>query len=53
MNGYTHWCGNCQIRIYFQRHYGKELNWQNCPYACEYGFQMRCSTKIPDMEVQE
>ena len=42
---YKHWCGNCQIRIYIQRHYGRILAWQDCPYTCEYATSMRCSTK--------
>lgn len=41
---YKHWCGNCQIRIYIQRHYGITLTWQDCPYACEYAMAMRGST---------
>ena len=40
---YKHWCGNCQIKIYMQRHNGWELTWQNCPYTCEYATAMRCS----------
>ena len=43
MAEYVHWCGNCQIRIYIMRHYGKDLSWQDCPYVCEYGAAMRCS----------
>ena len=42
---YKHWCGNCQIRIYIQRHYGTILTWQDCPYTCEYAMAMRCSTE--------
>ena len=45
MTKYSHWCGNCQIKIYVLRHYGKELSWQDCPYSCEYGYAMRNSTK--------
>lgn len=45
MDEYKHWCGNCQIRIYIQRHYGEILTWQNCPYTCEYATAMRCSTE--------
>ena len=45
MDEYKHWCGNCQIRIYIQRHYGSILTWQNCPYTCEYSTAMRCSTE--------
>ena len=45
MTEYNHWCGNCQIKIYFLRHYGKELSWKDCPYSCEYGYAMRNSTK--------
>lgn len=48
MTEFVHWCGNCQIRIYIQRHYNKDLNWQDCPYVCEYGIAMRCSTKVPN-----
>lgn len=42
---YKHWCGNCQIRIYIQRHYGDILTRENCPYPCEYAAAMRCSTE--------
>ena len=42
---YNHWCGNCQIRIYVQRHYGMILTWQDCPYTCEYATAMRCLTE--------
>ena len=42
---YKHWCGNCQIRIYIQRYYGRILTWQDCPYPCEYATAMRCSTE--------
>ena len=42
MSEYTHWCGNCQIRVYIQRHYGNRLSWQDCPYTCEYATAMRC-----------
>ena len=45
---YKHWCGNCQIREYIQRHYGNRLSWQDCPYTCEYAFAMRCSTELPN-----
>ena len=45
MMEYSHWCGNCQIKIYVLRHYGKELSWKDCPYSCEYGYAMRNSTK--------
>ena len=38
---FTHWCGNCQIRIYILRHYGTDLNWHSCPYVCEYGSACR------------
>ena len=44
MAEYKHWCGNCQIRVYIERHYGKRLNWTDCPYTCEYAIQMRAST---------
>ena len=43
MTEYKHWCGNCQIRVYIERHYGKRLNWSDCPYTCEYATAMRCS----------
>ena len=43
MSEYEHWCGNCQIRIYVQRHYGNILTWHDCPYTCEYATAMRCS----------
>ena len=42
---YKHWCGNCQIRIYIERHYGKQLSWEDCPYTCEYAAAMRCSAQ--------
>ena len=45
MAEFEHWCGNCQIRIYIQRHYGEELNWHDCPYVCEYATSMRNSFK--------
>ena len=45
MAEFVHWCGNCQIRVYIQRHEGIILDWHNCPYTCEYATQMRCSTK--------
>lgn len=41
MDKFEHWCGNCQIRIYFQRHYGTILNWNDCPYTCKYATKMR------------
>lgn len=40
MSEFIHWCGNCQIRIYIERHYGKRLNYQICPYVCEYKTEM-------------
>ena len=36
-----HWCGICQIRIYFQRHYNIWLDYKNCPYTCKYAEEMR------------
>ena len=45
MNIYKHWCGNCQIKIYEKRHYGRTLTWRDCPYTCEYATAMRCSTE--------
>lgn len=45
MTEFKYWCGNCQIKIYIFRHYGKVLSWQDCPYTCEYGDAMRNSTK--------
>ena len=47
---YKHWCGNCQIRIYVERHYGTRLTWQDCPYTCEYATAMRCSTEAKGYE---
>lgn len=41
MTEYKHWCGNCQIRIYIQRHENIVLNWRNCPFTCEYATDMR------------
>lgn len=46
MDEYKHWCGNCQIRIYVLRHYGRILTWKDCPYVCEYATAMRCSTEM-------
>lgn len=43
MSEYVHWCGNCQIRIYIERHYGKRLSWEDCPYVCKYKTAMSCS----------
>lgn len=45
MSEFIHWCGNCQIRIYIRRHYGYDIDWQNCQYVCEYATAMRCSTE--------
>ena len=42
---YSHWCGNCQIKIYVFRHGGKVLSWQDCLYTCEYKDAMRNSIK--------
>ena len=42
---YKHWCGNCQIRVYIERHYDKRLSWEECPYTCEYAAAMRCSAQ--------
>lgn len=53
MNEFTHWCGNCQIRVYIQRHFGHLLSWQDCPYTCEYATEMRCSIKPLDTAVME
>ena len=47
---YKHWCGNCQIRIYIQRHEGMTLTWQDCPYTCEYATAMRRSTEAKGEE---
>lgn len=41
MAEFVHWCGNCQIRIYIERHYGTRLNWVNCSYMCDYATKMR------------
>ena len=43
--GYKYWCGNCQIRVYIERHYNKQLNWEDCPYTCEYATVMRYSAQ--------
>ena len=45
MHEFKYWCGNCQIRVYVRQHDGIELNWQDCPYTCEYAMARRCSTK--------
>lgn len=50
MSEYKHWCGNCQIKIYVQRHCGRILTWQDCPYTCEYAIAMRCSTEVKGEE---
>lgn len=42
MSEFVHWCGNCQIRIDVRRHYGRDINWQDCPYVCEYATARRC-----------
>lgn len=42
MSEFVHWCGNCQIRVYIRRRYGYDIDWQNCPYVCEYSAQRRC-----------
>lgn len=47
---YKHWCGNCQNRVYIERHYGKRLSWEDCPYTCEYAAAMRCSTQKQEVE---
>ena len=44
---FEHWCGNCQIRIYVERHYGIRLSYQDCPYNCKYGTKMRGSIELP------
>ena len=36
-----HWCGSCQLRIYFARHYDIHLDWKDCPYTCKYKEEMR------------
>ena len=53
MSEFKHWCGNCQIRVYIQRHYGRTLTWQDCPYVCEYATAMRCSIEQKRMEGNE
>lgn len=50
---YKHWCGNCQIKIYVQRHYGRVLTWHDCPYTCEYATAMRCSTEPYRKETED
>ena len=51
MTEFIHWwCGNCQIRIYFRRHYGYEIDWHNCPYVCPYATEMRGSTEQKPMK---
>ncbi len=45
MSEYKHWCGNCQINLYLQRHYGRKLTWQDCPYTCKYATEMRHTTE--------
>ena len=53
MTEFAHWCGNCQIRIYVERHYGIRLSYQDCPYTCEYGTKMRCSIEPPKTEEED
>lgn len=53
MSEFKHWCGNCQIRVYIQRHKGITLTWQDCPYVCEYAAAMRCSIEQKQMEWNE
>ena len=53
MAEYKHWCGNCQIKVYMERHYGLCLNWQNCPYTCDFALVMRCSTKPSQQEIDD
>ena len=50
MSDYIHWCGNCQIRIYYRRHYYKDIDWQDCPYTCEYATAMRNSYSTVDAD---
>lgn len=47
---HKHWCGNCQIRVYVERHYDKRLSWEDCPYTCEYAAAMRASWQKPSSE---
>lgn len=58
MSEYKHWCGTCQIRVYYQRHYGKRLSWEDCPYTCEYAEGMRitvgyCGAKMENASTTE
>lgn len=53
MSEYIHWCGNCQIKIYIQRHEGLILDWKNCPYTCEYAVAMRNSIEPITMNQEE
>lgn len=53
MAEFVHWCGNCQIRVYIERHYSKRLDWTNCPYTCEYASKMRCSYTPVHKEVDD
>lgn len=48
MHEYKHWCGNCQIRVYIQRHYGNRLSWRDCPYTCEYATAIKALEAQPD-----
>ena len=41
MSEFVRRCGNCQIRIYIRRHYGYDIDWQNCPYTCKYTTQRK------------
>ena len=50
MHEYKHWCRNCQIRIYIQRHCGISLTWQDCPYTCDYAVAMRRLTETKGEE---
>ena len=51
MSVFEYWCGNCQIRIYYRRHYNKDIDWQDCPYICEYATAMRNSIRKDDLEI--
>lgn len=53
MSEYKHWCGTCQIRVYYQRHYGKRLSWEDCPYTCEYAEGMRRIAQKENEDVRQ
>ena len=50
---FKHWCGNCQIRVYVQRHYNRVLTWMDCPYTCKYATDMKKAIKKMEEKNEE